>query len=300
VLVDIKATAVNRADLLQARGQYPPPPGESAILGLEMAGVVSALGDQVKGCNIGDRVIGLLPGGGYAQQAAIDSRMLLKMPDRWSFSQGAAVPEVWLTAYSNLFMEAGLTSGETVLIHAGGSGVGTAGIQMAREAGAIVYVTAGTTAKLNRCRELGATLGVNYRQQDFVKEVMAASQGRGVDIILDPVGGAYLNQNLDLLKDNGQLVNIGLLGGSSAEINLGAVLGKSLRIIGTRLRSRPLAQKIEITRMFADRFWPMLDAGELEPIIDSVFKIEDADTAHDYVKQNKNTGKVILEVGTPG
>ena len=299
VLVDIKATAVNRADLLQAQGLYPPPPGESAILGLEMAGVVSALGDRVKGRKIGDRVIGLLSGGGYAQQAAIDSRMLIQLPDRWSFSQGAAIPEVWLTAFSNLFMEAGLTSDETVLIHAGGSGVGTAGIQMAREAGAVVYVTAGTAAKLDRCRKLGATLGVNYKQQDIVEAVMAASQGRGVDVILDPVGGAYLNQNLTLLKENGRLVNIGLLGGASAEINLGTVLGKSLRIIGTRLRSRPLAQKIEITRMFADRFWPMLGAGKLEPIIDSVFKIEDADKAHDYVKQNKNTGKVILEVGAP-
>ncbi len=279
VLVDIKATAVNRADLLQAKGLYPPPPGESAILGLEMAGVVSAVGDQVQGRQIGDHVIGLLSGGGYAQQVAIHSEMLLQMPDRWSFSQGAAVPEVWLTAFSNLFMEAGLDSGQTVLIHAGGSGVGTAGIQMAREAGAIVYVTAGTAAKLDRCRELGAALGVNYKQQDFVEEVMEASQGRGVDIILDPIGGAYLNQNLNLLKECGRLVNIGLLGGSTAEINLGAVLGKSLRIIGTRLRSRPLAQKIEITRMFTDRFWPMLEAGRLQPIIDSVFKIEDAHAA---------------------
>jgi tumor protein p53-inducible protein 3 len=299
VLVDIRATAVNRADLLQAKGLYPPPPGESAILGLEMAGVVSAVGGQVQGHKIGDRVIGLLSGGGYAQQVAIHSRMLLQMPDGWSFIQGAAVPEVWLTAFSNLFMEAGLTSGQTVLIHAGGSGVGTAGIQMAREAGAIVYVTAGTAVKLDRCRELGAALGVNYKQQDFAEEIMAATQGLGVDIILDPIGGAYLSQNLDLLKENGRLVNIGLLGGGTAEINLGAVLGKSLRIIGTRLRSRPLAQKIEITRMFADRFWPMLEAGSLQPIIDSVFKIEDADTAHDYVKQNKNTGKVILEVGAP-
>jgi NADPH:quinone reductase-like Zn-dependent oxidoreductase len=276
VLVDIKATAVNRADLLQAKGLYPPPPGESEIMGLEMAGVVSAVGDQVKGRKI----------------------MLLQMPDRWSFSQGAAIPEVWLTAFSNLFLEAELKSGQTVMIHAGGSGVGTAGIQMAREAGAVVYVTAGTAAKLDRCRELGAALGVNYKEQDFVEEVMAASHGRGVDIILDPIGGAYLNQNLDLLNEGGRLVNIGLLGGGTAEINLGAVLGKSLRIIGTRLRSRPLAQKIEITRMFADRFWPMLEAGRLQPIIDSVFKIEDAHSAHDYVKQNKNTGKVILEVET--
>jgi putative PIG3 family NAD(P)H quinone oxidoreductase len=298
VLVDIKATAVNRADLLQAKGLYPPPPGESEIMGLEMAGVVSAVGDQVKGRKIGERVVGLLSGGGYAQQVAIHSQMLLQMPDRWSFSQGAAIPEVWLTAFSNLFLEAELKSGQTVMIHAGGSGVGTAGIQMAREAGAVVYVTAGTAAKLDRCRELGAALGVNYKEQDFVEEVMAASHGRGVDIILDPIGGAYLNQNLDLLNEGGRLVNIGLLGGGTAEINLGAVLGKSLRIIGTRLRSRPLAQKIEITRMFADRFWPMLEAGRLQPIIDSVFKIEDAHSAHDYVKQNKNTGKVILEVET--
>ena len=299
VLVDIRATAVNRADLLQAKGLYPPPPGESAILGLEMAGVVSAVGGQVQGHKIGDRVIGLLSGGGYAQQVAIHSRMLLPMPDGWSFIQGAGVPEVWLTAFSNLFMEAGLDSGQTVLIHAGGSGVGTAGIQMAREAGAIVYVTAGTAVKLDRCRELGAALGVNYKQQDFAEEIMAATQGLGVDIILDPIGGAYLSQNLDLLKENGRLVNIGLLGGGTAEINLGAVLGKSLRIIGTRLRSRPLAQKIEITRTFADRFWPLLDAGRLQPIIDSVFKIEDADDAHDYVRQNKNTGKVVLEISTP-
>lgn len=299
VLVDIKATAVNRADLLQALGLYPPPPGGSAILGLEMAGVVSAIGDQVKGPKIGDRVIGLLSGGGYAQQVAVHSRMLLQMPDSWSFFQGAAIPEVWLTAFSNLFMEAGLTSGQTVLIHAGGSGVGTAGIQMAREAGAVVYVTAGTAAKLDRCRELGASLGINYKQQDFVEEVMAASQGRGVDIILDPIGGAYLNQNLDLLKDNGRLVNIGLLGGSTAEINLGAVLGKSLRIIGTRLRSRSLTEKIQITQRFKEWFFPMLEDGKLAPVIDSVYPIEAAQAAHDYVKQNKNTGKVILEVQTP-
>src|SRR5210317_2273720 len=164
VLVDVNATAVKRADLLQAKGLYPPPPGESEILGLEMAGVVSAVGEQVKGRKIGDRVIGLLSGGGYAQQAAIHSRMLLQMPDSWSFSQGAAIPEVWLTAFSNLFMEAELKSGQTVMIHAGGSGVGTAGIQMAREAGAVVYVTAGTTAKLDRCRELGAALGINYKE----------------------------------------------------------------------------------------------------------------------------------------
>ena len=298
VLVDVKATAVNRADLLQAMGLYPPPPGESEILGLEMAGVIAAIGSKVKGCQIGDRVIGLLAGGGYAQKVTIHPELLLDLPGSWSYAQGAAIPEVWLTAYSNLFLEAELKSGQTVMIHAGASGVGTAGIQLAREAGATVFVTAGSAAKLERCRELGTSIGVNYKQQDFVEEVMAATEGRGVDVILDPIGGAYLSKNLELLKENGRLVNIGLLGGSTAEINLGAVLGKSLRIIGTRLRSRPLAQKIEITRMFADRFWSSLETGKLQPIIDSVYRIEEAHAAHDYVKQNMNTGKVILEIGT--
>jgi putative PIG3 family NAD(P)H quinone oxidoreductase len=298
VLVDIKATAVNRADLLQAMGLYPPPPGESDILGLEMAGVISAVGDQVKGRSVGERVMGLLSGGGYAQQVAIHPQMLLPLPASWSFVQGAAVPEVWLTAFSNLFLEGDLTSGQRVMVHAGGSGVGTAAIQMACEAGAVVYVTAGIASKLDRCRELGATLAINYKEQDFVAVVREASQGQGVDLILDPVGGAYLKQNLDLLKKNGRLINIGLLGGSTAEINLGTVLGKSLRIIGTRLRSRPLAQKIKITRLFADRFWPLLESGRLQPVVDTVFPIAESQAAHDFVKQNKNIGKVILEVAS--
>jgi putative PIG3 family NAD(P)H quinone oxidoreductase len=296
VLVDVKATAVNRADLLQAMGLYPPPSGESDILGLEMAGVISAVGDQVEGRRVGDPVMGLLSGGGYAQQVAIHPQMLLQLPDNWSFAQGAAIPEVWLTAFSNLFLEGKLESGRHVMIHAGGSGVGTAGIQLAREAGAVVFVTAGSATKLDRCRDLGAALAVNYKEQNFVGEVMAATQDQGVDLILDPIGGAYLNQNLNLLRENGRLINIGLLGGSNAELNLGAVLGKSLRIIGTRLRSRPLAEKIEITQKFAERFLPMLEDGRLEPVIDSIYPIQAAQAAHDYVKQNKNTGKVVLEV----
>jgi len=296
VLVDIKATAVNRADLLQAMGLYPPPPGEADTLGLEMAGIISAVGDQVEGRSVGERVMGLLAGGGYAQQVAIHPQLLLQLPDSWSFVQGAAIPEVWLTAFSNLFLEGDLKSGQRVMIHAGGSGVGTAAIQMACEAGAVVYVTAGSAAKLDRCRQLGATLGINYKEQDFVAAVKDATPDQGVDLILDPVGGAYLKQNLDLLKENGRLINIGLLGGSTADLNLGAVLGKSLRIIGTRLRSRPLAQKIKITRMFAERFWPLLETGRLQPVVDTVFPIAEAQAAHEFVKQNKNTGKVILEV----
>lgn len=296
VLVDIKATAVNRADLLQAMGSYPPPAGESQIIGLEMSGVIAAVGEAAQGWQIGDRVLGLLAGGGYAQQVAVHPQMLIRLPDSWSFAEGAAIPEAWLTAFSNLFLEGDLKSGERVLLHAGASGVGTAGIQMAREAGAAAYVTAGTASKLDKCRELGASLAVNYKEQDFVKEVMGITDGRGVDLILDPVGAAYLAQNLNLLRVNGRLVNIGLLGGSTAEINLGAILGKSLRIIGTRLRARPLAEKILITREFRERFWPMLEGGKLEPVIDKVFPIAEAQAAHAYVRQNRNIGKVVLEV----
>jgi putative PIG3 family NAD(P)H quinone oxidoreductase len=296
VRVDIKATAVNRADLLQALGLYPPPPGESEILGLEMAGVVQAVGDAVKGWQVGDRVLALLPGGGYAQQANVHHQMLIRLPDKWSFAEGAAIPEVWLTAFVNLFLEGALKEGETVIIHAGGSGVGTAGIQMARAAGATVYVTAGSESKLNKCRALGAALAVNYKENDFYEEMMAATKGRGVELILDPVGGSYLNQNLNLLKENGRLVNIGLLGGSMAEMNLAVVLGKSLRIIGSRLRSRPLGEKIAIVKKFGERFWPKLEDGSFQPIIDKIFPIEEAQAAHAYVKQNLNIGKVILEI----
>ena len=190
VLVDVKATAVNRADLLQAQGLYPPPPGESEILGLEMAGVVAAVGNAVQDRQIGDRVLALLPGGGYAQQAAVHHQMLIDLPGSWSFAEGAAIAEVWLTAFVNLFVEGALQPGEAVMIHAGGSGVGTAGIQLAREAGAVVYVTAGSQSKLDKCCELGAELAVNYKEQNFFEAVMAATGGSGVDLILDPVGGA--------------------------------------------------------------------------------------------------------------
>ena len=296
VLVDVKATAVNRADLLQAQGLYPPPPGESEILGLEMAGVVAAIGDAVQGRQIGDRVLALLPGGGYAQQAAVHHQMLIDLPDSWSFAEGAAIAEVWLTAFVNLFIEGALKPGEAVMIHAGASGVGTAGIQLARESGAVVYVTAGTQAKLDKCRALGAELAINYKEEDFFEAVMKATGGKGVDLVLDPVGGAYLNRNLNLLKENGRLVNIGLLGGNSVEMNLATVLGKSLRIIGSRLRSRPLAEKIAITRQFNERFWPLLEGGKLQPVIDTVFPIEEVQAAHAYVRENRNTGKVVLEI----
>ena len=296
VLVEVRATAVNRADLLQARGNYPPPAGVTDILGLEMSGVVAAVGAEVKNRHVGDRVLALLPGGGYAEQVALHHELLLELPQNWSWAQGAAVPEVWLTAFLNLFLEGELEAGQTVLIHAGGSGVGTAGVQMARESGAAVFTTAGGEQKLAKCLELGASLAINYKTQDFSREILAATAGQGVDLILDPVGGSHLRQNLQILKENGRLVNIGLLGGRTAEIDLGWVLGKSLRIIGSRLRSRSLEEKISITRKFKARFWPLLKAGKMQPVIDRVFPITAAQEAHEYVRQNRNTGKVILEL----
>jgi tumor protein p53-inducible protein 3 len=296
--VEVRATAVNRADLLQAAGLYPPPAGASEILGLEMSGVIVALGDAVADWQIGERVLALLPGGGYAEQVAVYHEMLMELPDSWSFAQGAAVPEVWLTAFLNLFLEGGLESGQSILIHAGGSGVGTAAIQMAHAAGAIVYTTAGAEQKLVACRKFGATLAINYKKDDFSEEIMAATEGRGIDLVLDPVGGAYLKRNLKVLGPNGRLVNIGLLGGNTAELDIGLVLGKSLRIIGSRLRSRSLEEKVNLSRKFKERFWPLLTEGKMQPVIDRIFPISEAQSAHEYVRQNKNVGKVILEVSS--
>jgi putative PIG3 family NAD(P)H quinone oxidoreductase len=296
VLVAVRATAVNRADLLQARGQYPPPPGVTDILGLEIAGVVTAVGAAVQGWQPGDRVMALLPGGGYAEQAAVHHKLLMRLPDDWSFDQGAAVPEAWLTAFLNLFIEGRLQPGQRVLIHAGASGVGTAGIQMAREAGATVLATAGSAAKLAACREYGAALAIDYKNQDFAVEIKAHFGGKGVDLILDPVGAAYLKRNMEVLSSGGRLVNIGLMGGSRAEIDLGLVLGKSLHLIGSRLRHRQILEKVDITRQFQERFWPLLVSGKLKPVIDRVFPITDTEAAHDYVKENRNIGKVVLEI----
>jgi len=296
VIVDVRAAAVNRADLWQARGHYPPPFGASEILGLEMAGVVREVGAAVQAFGAGDRVCALLPGGGYAERVSVPAGMLLRLPDDWSFAQGAAVPEVWYTAFINLFDEGALKAGETALIHAGASGVGTAAIQLAVDAGARAFATAGSADKVARCRELGAELAVNYKEQDFVAEVMAATDGAGVDVILDPVGGGYLARNVALLKPFGRLVNIANLGGSKGELDMGRVLGRRLRIIGSTLRGRPAAEKIAITRRFEEQVWPKLADGRLRPIIDRVFPIAEAGAAHAYVLANRNIGKVILEI----
>ncbi len=314
VLVDIHASAVNRADLLQRGGHYPPPPGESDILGLEMAGVVAATGLGVSGWQVGDRVCALLGGGGYAEQVAVDARQLLPVPDGWSFERAAAVPEVFLTAWLNLFREAGLRASETVLIHAGASGVGTAAIQLAREAGCRVVVTAGTEAKRERCRQLGAAFACDYKDTDFAAEIRAYlnddlaqhrgdgaaispnANGGGVNVVLDVGGASHLARNLDVLAPQGRLVLLALLGGSDSGIDLGLVLRKRLHLIGSTLRSRPIPEKGDIIAGFRAQFWDALVAGRIEPVIDRVIPVQEAGAAHAVIAGNTTIGKVILAV----
>lgn len=290
VLIDMHAAGVNRADLLQARGLYPPPPGESDVLGLEAAGTVVSAGSDVTGWSAGDRVFALVPGGGYAEQCVIHQDMLLPLPVDWSFSMGAATPEAWLTAFSNLFLEGLLKPAEKVLVHAGASGVGTAAIQLVKAAGAWVAATAGTDAKCKACLELGADLVVNYRSESIHR---ALSKNR-IDLILDCVGAPYLETHLEIFNTGGRLILIGVMGGRTAKIDLATILMKNLRIQGTRLRARPLDEKIRITRDFRKRFWPLLESNRLSPVIDRTFPVSCANEAHQYLKENRNIGKVIL------
>ncbi|HCV25337.1 MAG TPA: NAD(P)H-quinone oxidoreductase [Candidatus Latescibacteria bacterium] len=294
VIVDIHATAVNRADLLQRSGHYPPPPGAPDILGLEMAGVVAdPAGSDLAA---GDRVCALLAGGGYAERVAVDARLLLPVPDDWPMTRAAALPEVFLTAFVNLFGEAGLQGGETVLIHAGASGVGSAAIQLARHAGCRVLASAGNDLKRERCRQFGAEFVCDSRDEGFADEVTGYLNGAGVDVILDVAGGSHLSRNLHCLAPKGRLVLLSLLGGRNSEIDLGLVLTRRLRIIGSLLRSRPVDEKAQIVADFRARFWPPLLAGAIQPVVDRVLPIADAQEAHDVLSANANVGKVVLEV----
>ena len=294
VLVDIHATAVNRADLLQRQGQYPPPPGAPPYMGLEMAGTVADLGPGVGGWRIGERVCALLAGGGYAERVAVPAALLTRLPDDWDFVRAAGFPEVFYTAYVNLFVEAGLQAGETVLIHGGASGVGTAAIQLAKARGCRVAVTASTAQKLDACRRLGADILINYQETDFAQALLKECDG--ADVVLDIAAAPYLERHLELLKTCGRLVCIALLGGSCAEVDLGVVLRKRLRLIGSVLRSRSLAEKTAIVDGFRRRFWPLLAAGEVAPVIDTVLPVDRAAEAQAILQQNRNTGKVILQV----
>ncbi|TDY43029.1 putative PIG3 family NAD(P)H quinone oxidoreductase [Alicyclobacillus sacchari] len=297
VLVRVRATALNRADLLQRRGLYPPPPGASDILGLEMAGEVAELGKGVTSVNVGDRVCALLPGGGYAQYACVPAGMLMRLPNTLTFAQGAAIPETFLTAYLNLFVLGRLAPGETVLVHAGASGVGTSAIQLVRLAGAESIVTAGTEAKIQRCLSLGAKAGWNYHEGSFVDFVQQHTDGRGADIIFDFIGAPYFADNIASLATDGRLIVIGTMGGSKVDaLDLGQLLGRRLQVIGTALRSRSLADKIALTSAFQAFAGDALARGDIVPVVDSVFDWRDVQEAHKYMESNRNTGKIVLNV----
>jgi len=293
VLVRVRAAGVNRADLAQRAGSYPPPTGASEILGLEVAGEIAELGEGVQGWRVGERVCALLTGGGYAQAVAVPSALLMPIPEGWSFEQAAGFPEVFFTAFLNLFMEANLQAGEAVLIHGGASGVGTAAIQLAREAGCRVFATAGTPEKVRACKALGAA-AINYREADFAEAILARAEG--VDVVLDMVGQGYLGRNLKLLKLGGRLVFIATLSGSRAEVDIRTLMSKRLTLKGSTLRSRPLEEKVRVKEALMARFWSALEAGTIAPVMDQMFPIEEAEAAHARMQKDENIGKLILRV----
>jgi putative PIG3 family NAD(P)H quinone oxidoreductase len=296
VLVTVTASAVNRADLLQRQGFYPPPPGASDVLGLECSGTVAALGPDVAGWSVGEECVALLAGGGYAEQVAVPVGQLMRVPAGVDLLSAAALPEVACTVWSNVVMLAGLRAGETLLVHGGAGGIGTFAIQAARALGARVAVTAGSAEKLERCRELGAEILVSYRDEDFVESVREATGGHGADIILDNMGAKYLARNVDLLATGGRLVVIGLQGGTRAELDLGTLLGKRASVSATTLRSRPLEEKAAICAAVVEQAWPLVESGAIRPVVDRVLPMRDAELAHRAVEAGEHVGKVLLRV----
>ncbi len=297
ILVRVRAAGVNRADLLQRMGRYPPPPGASPVLGLELAGEVAAVGPGATRFKPGDRVMSLVTGGAYATRAAVPEDASLPVPENLDWPSAAAIPEAFLTAWLNLVDLGGLAAGETVLIHAGASGVGSAAIQIARELNARVITTAGTEDKLAFCRELGAAVAVDRKRDDFLEAVHRDTGGRGVDLILDVVGAPYWPRNLDALRRSGRLVLIGFLGGSRGELDLGPVLRKSLTVRGTTLRGTPPAAKARLVRAFSDFAAPRFADGRLRALVDRTFPLAEAPAAHRFMQDDRNAGKIVLMTG---
>jgi putative PIG3 family NAD(P)H quinone oxidoreductase len=296
LLVKVEATALNRADTLQRAGKYPPPPGASPILGLEIAGRVVELGIEATKFTIGDAVFGLLPGGGYAQYAVIHEDMAILIPEGISMEQAAAIPEVFLTAFQALRWLANLQAGETILIHAGASGVGTAAIQLAKQIGAEILVTA-SEAKHALCKELGATHIIDYNKKSFNKVVADVTNSRGVDVIIDFIAADYFTQNIDSLAMDGRLVLLATLsGGKVNEFDLRKILTKRLSIIGSTLRSRSLEYQIKLTKEFTSFVLPRFKDGKLKPVIDSIMDWTQVQEAHRLMESNKNAGKVVLKI----
>ncbi|HYZ55633.1 MAG TPA: NAD(P)H-quinone oxidoreductase [Streptosporangiaceae bacterium] len=294
VLIDVVAAGVNRADLLQRQGFYPPPPGAPPYPGMECSGRIAAVGPQVSGWKPGEEVCALMSGGGYAEKAAVPAGQVLPVPDGISVAEAAALPEAACTVYSNVFQVGRLAAGETLLVHGGASGIGTVAIQLAKANGARVICTAGQAEKLARCRELGADVAISYRDEDFAEVVMDATGGEGAHVILDIMGASYLARNLACLAVGGRLVIIGRQGGSRAELDLGVLQGKRASIHATTLRARPLAEKAAIVSAVRENVWPLVSAGKLVPVIDRTLPMPSASQAHRVLEASTHTGKVLL------
>jgi len=294
VLVAVAASAVNRADVLQRKGYYPPPTGASPLPGLECSGTIAALGPGVTEWEVGDEVCAIVSGGGYAEQVVVPVGQLMPVPSGIDVVTAAAIPEVAATVWSNVFMLAGLRPGEMLLLHGGSSGIGTFGIQLARALGARVAVTAGTEEKLRRCAELGAEVLINYREQDFVAEVLAATDGAGADVILDNMGAKYLARNVEVLAVNGRLVIIGMQGGTSAELDIARLLNKRAAVLATSLRQRSEAEKASIVASTVEHVWPLLEDGTIKPVVDRVLPMSEAADAHALMESSEHVGKILL------
>ena len=296
VLVDVAAAGVNRADLQQRIGVYPPPPGAPEYPGLEVSGTIAAVGSQVTGWSVGDQVCALLAGGGYAEKVAVPAGQLLPVPSGVGLVEAAALPEVVCTVWSNVFMTANLLPGQTLLVHGGSSGIGTMAIQLAREVGAHVAVTAGSADKLKACQALGAEILVNYQEQDFVAELDRATAGHGADVILDNMGAKYLARNVQALATNGRLVIIGFQGGVKAELDLSVLMRKRAAVISTGLRARPLEEKAAIVAAVREHVWPLVEAGRVKPVVHRAFPLAQAPDAHRELDAGTHIGKVLLTV----
>ncbi len=296
VVVQVAAAGLNRADLMQRQGRYAPPPGASEYLGMEVSGTISAVGDTVAGWSVGDRVCALLAGGGYAEQVAVPVGQLMAVPAGIELIDAAALPEVTCTVWSMVFgpHSGRLQPGESLLVHGGSSGIGTMAIQLAVGRGSRVFVTAGSQRKLDFCRGLGADVGINYKDEDFVERVKAESGGAGVDVILDNMGAAYLGRNVAALATDGRLIVLGMQGGAQGELDLRALLGKRATVHGAGLRSRSPQQKAAIVAEAQNAIWPMIEAGSVRPVIDTVLPLEDAARAHQLMDDSGHIGKILL------
>ena len=293
--IRVGGAGVNRGDLLQRQGHYPPPPGASEVIGLEVAGTVAEVGGGVSGWNVGDRAMALLPGGGYAEEAVVHAGSAMRVPEGMSDTDAAAIPEVFLTVHLTVFQLGAFPDGGALLVHGGGSGIGTAAIQLGKAVGATVVTTAGSDEKCARCRALGADVAVNYKTGDFAEAVREATGGAGVDVVLDHIGAPYVADNLGALRIGGRLVLIGLMGGAKAEVNLGLLLAKRLQVIGSTLRARPVEEKAALVADFERRFGAKLGSGALRPVVDRVLPFESAGEAHRAMRESEHFGKIILK-----